>query len=78
MLSTVFSCLGKARDLMGSCPVTQGAQPAMFSDNLEGWDGVGGGQQVMFSDNLEGWDGVGGGQQVQEEGGIYIYIYTYG
>lgn len=45
---------------MGSCPVTQGAQPAMFSDNLEGWDGV------------------GDGQQVQEEGGIYIYIYTYG
>lgn len=32
---------------MGSCPVTQGAQPAMFSDNLEGWDGVGDGQQVQ-------------------------------
>ena len=32
---------------MESCPVTQGAQPAMFNDNLEGWDGVGGGQQVQ-------------------------------
>ena len=32
---------------MGSCPVTQGAQPAVFNDNLEGWDGVGGGQQVQ-------------------------------
>ena len=31
---------------MGSCYVTQGAQPNAF-DDLEGWDGVWGGREVQ-------------------------------